>query len=30
MVLIGSGYGVLGGIPGNALIAFGTKPTGGS
>ncbi len=28
MVLIGSGYGVLGGIPGNALIAFGTKTTG--
>jgi polyvinyl alcohol dehydrogenase (cytochrome) len=30
MVLIGSGYGVLGGIPGNALIAFGTRPKGGS
>jgi polyvinyl alcohol dehydrogenase (cytochrome) len=28
MVLIGSGYGVLGGIPGNALIALGTKPAG--
>jgi polyvinyl alcohol dehydrogenase (cytochrome) len=30
MVLVGSGYGVLGGIPGNALIAFGTKSAGGS
>jgi polyvinyl alcohol dehydrogenase (cytochrome) len=30
MVLVGSGYGVLGGIPGNALIAFGTRPKGGS
>jgi polyvinyl alcohol dehydrogenase (cytochrome) len=30
MLLVGSGYGVLGGIPGNALIAFGTKPAGGS
>jgi polyvinyl alcohol dehydrogenase (cytochrome) len=26
LVLVGSGYGVLGGIPGNALIAFGAKP----
>jgi polyvinyl alcohol dehydrogenase (cytochrome) len=30
MVLIGSGYGVLGGIPGNALVAFGTPSAGGS
>ena len=30
MVLVGSGYGVLGGIPGNALVAFGTRPKGGS
>jgi polyvinyl alcohol dehydrogenase (cytochrome) len=30
MVLVGSGYGVLGGIPGNALIAFGTHFNGHS